>query len=408
MIFDLFLVIGTSILISVVGHKLFEKTGLPESIFMIILGLLAGPLLNIVDVEELTRIVPFLFILSLIIILLESGLSTKIFEIAKTTPIALIFTLIVFITTTLACGTFLCCILGWSLLQSMLLAVICTGTATLPVTYLLSKISVREEVKHLLVLESIINDVTIITAVTLILQAATLAIDLKTTLGHIARYVVIAIFYGSISSPIWAYALVRFFKEPKLIYISTLAVATILYALAEASNGSGIIAILTFSLFLGNLLDVIKASRIQETPTFVNTLPKQLESLKVTQTEIAFLAKNFFFFILGALFKIDVLSTFIFLVCLTLVVLMVITRFISSKIISSLDEKYKGQSTVISLMLPRGFTAILAAFMPMEKNVDAPLLREMVLLIVVITTIVATLGPFVMKWLRRARAQKEP
>jgi len=58
--------------------------------------------------------------------------------------------------------------------------------------------------------------------------------------------------------------------------------------------------------------------------------------------------------------------------------------------------------------LPRGFTAILAAFMPMEKNVDAPLLREMVLLIVVITTIVATLGPFVMKWLRRARAQKEP
>jgi Kef-type K+ transport system membrane component KefB len=61
----LFLVISLSILISVIGHKLFQRTGLPESIFMILMGLLAGPLLNIVDVDELTRIMPSLFTLSL-------------------------------------------------------------------------------------------------------------------------------------------------------------------------------------------------------------------------------------------------------------------------------------------------------------------------------------------------------
>jgi hypothetical protein len=56
-------------------------------------------------------------------------------------PIAIIFTFIVFITTTSICGFLLYFIVGWELLQSVLLAVVCTGTATLLVIYLLSKTS---------------------------------------------------------------------------------------------------------------------------------------------------------------------------------------------------------------------------------------------------------------------------
>ena len=403
MVLELFLVVSASILICVVGHKLFEKTGLPESIFMILMGLLAGPALNIVDVVELTRIVPSLFTLSLIIVLLEGGLSTSIFKIVKTAPIAVLFTFIVFVTTTSICGIFLHFIVGWELLQSVLLAVVCTGTATLPVMYLLSKLSVPAEVKHLLVLESIINDVTIITAVTLIIQAATLALDLRATLEQMVTYIAIAIVYGLISAPIWAYALVKFFKDPTLIYISTLAVATIIYVLAEIGNGSGIVALLLFSLLLGNLLDLIKRSRIfqSETIASISRLSKRLESIKVTQTEIAFLAKNFFFFILGALFQTTMLSPSIVFICLTLVVLMVTSRFISSKIIAIFDTQYKGYARVISLMLPRGFTAILAAFIPLERNVDVPLLKEAVLLIVIITTVAANISSFIIKGMPR-------
>ncbi len=60
-------------LISVAGHMLFERSGIPESVFMILLGLLAGPVLNIIRAEGLMPLVPFIFTLSILIVLLEGG-----------------------------------------------------------------------------------------------------------------------------------------------------------------------------------------------------------------------------------------------------------------------------------------------------------------------------------------------
>jgi NhaP-type Na+/H+ or K+/H+ antiporter len=363
---------------------------------MILMGLLAGPLLNIVDVDELTRIVPSLFTLSLIIVLLEGGISTNIFDIARTMPIAALFTCIVFITTTVVCGSFLFLVVGWELLQSILLAVVCTGTATLPVIYLLSKMSIPSDVKHLLILESIINDITIITSVTLIVQTSTLTLDWRATFEQIVLYVGVAVVYGLPSVPVWAYILVKFFRDPTLIYISTLAIATIIYALAEIGNGSGVIALVLFSLFLGNFVQVLQRSHIFEPDTMdlISKLSERLASLNITQTEIAFLAKNFFFFILGALFQTSMLSWFLVLLCVILIILMIISRYLSAKIITLIDTRYRGYEQIISLMLPRGFTAILAAFIPLERDVDAPLLREAVLVIVIITTIAANISSF--------------
>ncbi len=42
------LLLGGAVIISVVGHILFEYTGIPESVFMIILGVISGPILNII------------------------------------------------------------------------------------------------------------------------------------------------------------------------------------------------------------------------------------------------------------------------------------------------------------------------------------------------------------------------
>jgi NhaP-type Na+/H+ or K+/H+ antiporter len=297
---------------------------------------------------------------------------------------------------------FLYLIVGWSLLQSTILAVVCTGTATLPVMYLLSKMLIPSDVKHLLILESIINDITIITAVTLIVQATTLALDLREALVQIFMYIVIALVYAVPSVPIWAYVLVKFFRDPTLSYISTLAIATIIYSLAETGNGSGVIALLLFSLFLGNFVELLQSSRILHPDTMVSIsrLSWHLASLKITQTEIAFLAKNLFFFILGALFQSSMLSFFLVIVCLVLITLMIISRFVSARFITLIDTRYRGYERIISLMLPRGFTAILAAFIPLERNIDAPLLKEAVLLIVIITTVAANINSF---WHKKTR-----
>ncbi len=64
MLLEGFLVLGIVVLISVIGNRLYEKTGVPESLFMIILGMVAGPLTMLVPPSSLSGIVNYLFTLT--------------------------------------------------------------------------------------------------------------------------------------------------------------------------------------------------------------------------------------------------------------------------------------------------------------------------------------------------------
>lgn len=107
MVLEGLLVFGGAMLISVFGHIIFHYTGIPESAFMILLGVLAGPILTVITPAGLEPVTPYLYTLSLLIVLLESGLSTHISEALKAMKTASIFTFLILISTTVICGGFL-------------------------------------------------------------------------------------------------------------------------------------------------------------------------------------------------------------------------------------------------------------------------------------------------------------
>ncbi|MCK4814398.1 cation:proton antiporter [bacterium] len=388
------LLLGGAVIISVVGHILFEYTGLPESVFMIILGVISGPILNIITPTGLEPILPHIFTISILVILLESGLETQFIGTVDKMRDASIFTFIVLIVTSLLVGAFMYFFIGWEPLHSLLLGVICSGTSTLPVIYFTSRMSVNEDVKTLLVYESILNDVTLLTAVTLILQAMTMNINVGSTLVNLARHIFLAVMFGSIVAFIWASILIKFFREVYLRYISTLSVLTILYAITEMEKASGVLAALTFSLILGGLNDILKNSGLfyKRTLTIFDPLESQLKSIVGMQREISFVVKNLFFLIMGIMFDLKSLNWNVMILAILLMTLMAVSRIISVGLISQRDGRYWNDILIISLMLPRGVTASLAAFMPFEMGVTIPLLKEIIVVLVMVTTITATLG----------------
>ena len=163
--FNVLTIMGFTVIIAVIGHMLFEKTGIPESIFMIALGLFLGPISGLILLIDIQGIIPHVFTLSIVIILLESGLSTDIHEAFHTMRTSTIFTVIVLVTTSLLCGAFLNLVLDWTITSSLILGIICSGTSTLPILYFTSRMKLNPAVNQMLLFESIINDVTIITAV---------------------------------------------------------------------------------------------------------------------------------------------------------------------------------------------------------------------------------------------------
>ena len=73
-----FLILGLIILVGFIGRGIFRYTKVPDSLFMIIIGLIVGPFFNIVDQSELANYTPLVVTLTLIIVLLDSGLSLEI------------------------------------------------------------------------------------------------------------------------------------------------------------------------------------------------------------------------------------------------------------------------------------------------------------------------------------------
>ena len=384
---DVLFIFGISVIVAVGGHQLYERVGIPESVLMILLGLIIGPVLMIIRPYEIQHLVTSIFTLSIIIILLESGLTTDIRTALETMRTSTIFTILVLALTTFICGLFANFILGWELLPSMIVGIICSGTSTLPILYFTNRMKLSKEVNQLLVFESIINDVTIITAVTIIIQAMTLALNPVRTMLSIIQYVLVALVYGILGSAVWTYILIKYLENIKLKYLTTLAVSILIYTFTLNHGGSGVIAVMVFSVTIGNLSEFFVSHGLVR-----RQVKRFFTQIEVMQDEVTFLVKNIFFFIMGLLFDIQALNLRIIAIASVLSGLMVLSRAISYKTIQKLDPRYSQHLLAVSLMLPRGLTAGLAAFMPLEKGVDVPYLKDVIIVMILLTNIAATAG----------------
>jgi cell volume regulation protein A len=394
--FEGFLLLGVVILISVLGNRLYEKTGIPESLFMIILGLIAGPITGLVPPESLNQIVNYIFTLSLIVIIVESGISTQIGQALDSMKHASLFTFMVLFMSVVVCGSILHLFFGWNIPSSVIMGVVCSGTSTLPVIYFTERLDLIEKVKNLLVFESIFNDITLLTAMTLLLQAFSLNISPLQTVLSLLEYVSEPFIYGTVAAVFWTYILLDHMKTSQLKYISTLAVVMILYAVTEAEKGSGVLAILIFSVILGNIHQIAESTGLfsNKVISFLNNLDEELWVIRGIQAEISFLAKNFFFFIMGILFNLRTLNQEVLIITLILIGTIFLSRLITVRFLGSIESRYLENILSIALMLPRGLTASIASYMPANNEAIIPYLKEVVLLMVIITNLATTMGFF--------------
>ena len=75
---------GVVIFLGVAGEAFFKKTGIPDVAFLMILGVIIGPVLGIIQPEAVIQIVPYFAAVALIIIMFDGGLNLDIKQMVKT------------------------------------------------------------------------------------------------------------------------------------------------------------------------------------------------------------------------------------------------------------------------------------------------------------------------------------
>ncbi len=397
-----FILIGFIILIGFLGRLLFSKTRIPEALFLVTLGLLIGPVSGLfyesplVPAEPFMAIAGFVTTIALIIILLDSGFDFDIFNIARTFPKAVIFTIITFFLTTVFVTAFMLYFAGWPLLPSLLLGVVSSGTTTVTVSHLVQNLRMRADVKQLLVLESVINDITIVTGGVIIAQliaakgTSAVGISAADIASTLFGSVLIAAAAGAIFFYIWLRTL-DFTKESQLKFAYTLALLLIMYDLIGFLKGSGAIAVLIFSLLVGNSHRIMKRIGMEE--HVLKTLSQSaVKSIKQVLGDVAFFVKAFFFVFLGIIFSPSAVTQGILVVISGIILLIILGRYLSAKLLLLKYPEFSAYSRIIAIMLPRGFVATVVAFLPAELGAEVPGFTEIVLLMVLLTNVVAIFG----------------
>ena len=259
----LLLAAGVVIILGVFGEAFFKKTGIPDIAFLMVLGVVIGPIFGIIQPEAVIEIVPYFAALALIIIMFDGGYNLHIGNVLKTAHFAVILVILGFAVSVGIVAVFGHYGLGWEWMDSILLGAIVGGSSSIIVFGLVRKLRISDEAKSMLSFESALTDI-FATIIAFILFEAILTgqfnLDL---LGQtIGRAVAVGLILGfGIGIP-WMFIISKL-SNAQHNYMLTLGVLFLLFFLANSFGESGALTALVFGLMLGNKKYFLKKLKIK-------------------------------------------------------------------------------------------------------------------------------------------------
>jgi len=377
----LLLVAGAVIFFGVIGEAFFKKTGIPDVAFLMILGIIVGPVLGLIHTGVVLQVVPYFAALALIIIMYDGGLNLDLKSIASTAHFAIILSVLGFAVSVGIVAAFAHYGLGWEWIEGILLGSIVGGSSSAIVFGLVRNLKISDGAKSLLSFESALTDI-LATVIAFVLFGAVLSgtLDIGFMGSTIENALVVGLILGLGVGIPWMYVTTKL-SSSKHSYMLTLAILFILYFLANYFGESGALTALVFGLMLGNKRRLAKYLRFP--------LPK-IDTDDPTHNQITFLVRTFFFVFVGLLASFGNIEFIIFGIVVTIALYFsrtVIVKILLTKRFSHLDKK------VTSIMIPRGLAAAVLATFPLTLGLpNAAAYSQIVFSVIMASVIITTLG----------------
>jgi cell volume regulation protein A len=396
-----FTVMAAILIIGFIGDLFFKKTGIPFFIFLIFMGIILGPVLNVLPRDPLLPALAIFAELTLLMVLFYGGLDTRFDAALRGGGRAFIQVAIYVIASTTIIGLLVNFFLGWDILQSFIFASMVGGETTAAVVIPLSRSLNFEEVTvAFLTLETAMNTIfSIVLFFTFVGAYTTGVSNWLLALTTIAEDFGVGIAIGALLGSLWVYIL-HFLQKQKFTYVLTLGLIFITYTLSTRLGGNGELSVLIFGIILGNyyLLRRITGRRMN-----MEDLQKQLRTF---QEEISFLMETLFFVFLGLTFVINpsvIISNLITAVVVVAVLLGV--RYVATSV-STFRSEIRSERRGIILMCAQGLVPATLAIIAL--NLQIPLANDflsIVTYVIILTNIITAAGAIVT---RRRQRKKSP
>ncbi len=381
---QLVIFIGLLIFVSHLFAGIFEKKGIPDVLMLMIIGIIIGPVLNLVTPESFGIVTGIFTTITLVFILFQGGLDLR-FETMQSALRGMTFiTCTNFGVTTLVVGLIAWLLLGLEPIPAFTLGAILGGTSSAVVIPLVKQLKLQESARTILVLESALSDVLCIVFVLALIQAYSAdGIRVGAIVGSIISSFTLAALLGIVSALLWSVLLAKI-RTIKNSMFTTPAFVFVIYGIAEVLGFSGAIAALAFGVTLANI-DRFHLKTIQR---FVN---RGLNTFNDTEkqffSEIVFLLKTFFFVFIGISIQFTNGWALLFGFFITIVIYILripVVKFSIYEALPTIDL------TIMSTMVPKGLAAAVLASLPLQYGLPGGEMIRDLTYAVILTSIVLT------------------
>lgn len=289
-------IIGLLIFAAHLFTQIFSRRRIPDVLFLILIGLLIGPIFKWISPESLGNAGSIFSGITLVTILFESGTRLSFGNLRESFQGAFRLMALNFII-----NAIIVWLVAWLLLRidpiiSLMLGCVLGGTASAVVIPMVRQLRMTEKSATTLILEAAIGNVfSIVFALALLEAIKAKQVQLGAIVGDIFSSFILATVMGLVGAIFWALILDKV-RNIKNSILTTPAFVFIIYGINEWMGFSGAIAALAFGTGLANIdgiYDSMLNRFVKKRPTNLNNTERALFS------ELVLLLKTFFFIYVG-------------------------------------------------------------------------------------------------------------
>jgi len=355
---------GLIIIAGFAGKALFRKTRVPDIPLLLGIGVLLGPVFNLVSVRELLTLAPYVGTIALLVIMLEGGMNLDVDRVLRQLKWVVLLTSLAFLLAAGGIAAVLCLYAGMPVAQSLMLGAALGCTSGAVVIPLVQEMRMAGSTRTLLTLEAALGDALAVVAVLFLIHyVRTPVTDTGLQVTLIANAFLWAGILGGVGGVFWARFLSRVGRMP-LSYMLTMAAILLLYSACEAIHASGVFAVLVFGMAMTNAESILKRLRVRR-PYDRDTAHFALhETIGWFHQEVTFLARVFFFVYLGMLLEVSGFTRTMIAASCGIVALIYPSRYLATRIVGWMGRRQPSiERGIITGMAPRGLaSAVLATF----------------------------------------------
>ncbi len=354
-------------IVGIAGEVVFERTGVPDVVWLMVVGILLGPVLGVVKRDDLLAIGPYFGAITLVVVLFEGGSKLRLSEVSRALPRSSLLAVSGFVlnVAVVAVASMGARALGlvpasWGWLHGVILGAILGGSSSVVIMPALAKAKLPARIGSLVSVESALTDVLCVVVTVACIRIAVSGSSDPAIAGVIlGKSFGIGLGVGLVVGMLWLLFL-RALKDSPHAYAATLSILLVLYVVVQLFEGNSALAILAAAIVVGNAPALADSVGLRQ-DAMLST------GVQDTHAQITFIVKSFFFTFIGAM-----LGPPWALVALGLAfaVLLLVAR-VPAVLLSTAKSGMSGpERSIVTAMMPRGMAAGVLALMPYGAGMD--------------------------------------